>query len=151
MSERQTPESTRRNSVQCRSIRLADGNEWSFLSPSARFVPRVVVETDAVGRRVESIALDIKFGYPLHIEALIAELKKACEQGSVMEQYEAFFALAVSLILQVHDIRLQTVCELLAVGREELAVLVNDVLSVISDPENLPAANDPETSRREPT
>lgn len=146
MADRPTPETTRRAALPCRLIRLADGAEWCFLRPSARLIPRVLAETDSMGRRVERVAVDLKFGYPNSVESLINQLSDACENRSAVEQYEAFFSLASELVLQVHDVDLQTICGLLAVKEDELSDLVHEVISVISETESRPAANPPKVS-----
>lgn len=150
MFDQPTPETTRRVSAPGRPIRLADGAEWYFLRPSTRLSPKVVVETDPFGGRVERVAIDITFGYPMRIESLIAGLNHACEHGGVMEQYEAFFSLAAELVVQAHDISPQAVCVLLRVDEEGLPQLVSEVISLISEPGNAIASNAPEVSRREP-
>ena len=148
---RRTPDTTRRPGIPCRPIVLADGAEWCFLRPSIRLCPRVVVETDSMGGRVERVAVDVNYGYSMLIESLIGDLNEACDHSGIVEQYDAFFALAAELLLQVHDISLQTVCGLLAVGEENLFHLVSEVISVISYPVDPTATNSSEALRREPS
>lgn len=150
MSNRPTPETTRRETVPSRTIRLSDGADWSFLCPAVRLTPRVVTETDATGRRVERVTLDIGFGYPTDVEVLIDALRLACERDSVPEQYESFFSLAAKLLLQAHNVDLQTVCSLLAVRDAEVPRLVEEVIAIVVARENTFDAESTESKRHEP-
>jgi hypothetical protein len=133
MCDRPTPESTRREGVPVRPIRLADGSDWGFLRPAVRLTPRVVSDLDKLGRPVERISVEVGFGYPPEVQALITALTDACEHGSPPRQYEAFFALAASLLRRAHDISLSATCELLSVSEDELPRLVREVVSICFD------------------
>ena len=101
MSERLLPNLTRRDKVGAHSIRLADGKEWGIARPTVRLFPKVIKALDQLGREVECIAVDAGFGYPLEVERLVDRVRIACAEGSVQEQYVAFFALASQLLVQI--------------------------------------------------
>ncbi len=151
MLDRPHPETTRREFVRNTPIRLSGGADWGFARPGLRLTPRVHVETDLLGRNVERVALDLRHGYSPLIEGLIDALRSACAHGSISEQYETFFSLAAEILIQAHDVTLQTACELLSVGDIELPRLVNEVIAVITEPGDTPPANLPEISRHEPS
>lgn len=133
MSDRPTPDSSRREGVPARSIRLSDGADWGFLRPAVRLTPKVVRDHDRLGRPSERVSVAVEFGYPPEIQGLIDGLEEASESGSVDRQYEAFFALAVALLRRAHDLSASTACELLCVSRDELPGLVREVVSIISE------------------
>ncbi len=145
------PETTRREFVRNSPIRLSDGADWGFARPALRLIPRVQVESDLLGRNVERVALDLRHGYSPLIEGLIDALGGACDHGSISEQYETFFSLAAELLLNAHDLTLQTACALLSVGDVELPRLINEVIAVITEQGDTPSANSPEISRHEPS
>ena len=138
MTETPTPDSTRREGISARSVRLADGNRWGFALPSVRLKPRVIIVPDEFGRQCEHISVDAAIGHPLEIERLYRTVQAVSGGGVVREQYAAFFSLAVALLRRAHDIGVETACELLEVSASELPYLVRVVISVASgreDPE----------------
>lgn len=130
MSEYPTPEETRREGVAALPARLADGREWWFVCPTVRLAPRVVSGPDRTGRTVERLTVEVAHGYPAAIQNLIDGVRLACKDGSVRDQYEAFFMLAARLLTRAHDIGLDRACELLAVTENELPRLAREVLSI---------------------
>ena len=141
MSERMTPDSTRREGILARPIRLAGGACWGFSRPTVRIFPEVVIDRDRLGRPVERVTVGIEFGYPLETERLIKCVRAACERGTVEEQYEAFFSLAACLLRSAHEVSLASACELLCVSEDELPRLVREVMAVVSEAESPPGAN----------
>jgi hypothetical protein len=133
MCDRPTPDSSRREGVLARPVRLSDGAEWGFMRPSVRLQPRVVSCRDALGRPVERISVEVGFGFPPEIESLIVAVKGACEGESVERQYEAFFALASALLRRAHEVSAADACELLSVTADELPGLVREVMSIVSE------------------
>ena len=127
------PESTRREEILARPIRLSDGGHWGFSRPTARLFPQVVSGLDRLGRPVERVSVVLGFGYPLEVERLISTVRSTCELGLVREQYEAFFTLAARLLLRAHDIDLSAACELLSVTEDDLPRLVREVMAVVSE------------------
>jgi hypothetical protein len=138
MSQRPTPEATRRDGVPCRLIRLADGHDWGFALPSVRLKPRVKLGPDDLGRLTERICVDACYGQPPEVESLYRSVRAASESGSVEEQYTAFFTLAAALLRRAHEIGLDDACELLAVPCERLPDLVRAVMEVASSGERPP-------------
>ena len=128
-----SPSSTRHDGVPARSIRLSDGLEWGFSLPTRRLSPKVEVHLDDLGREVEKIAVQFRFGYPCSIEILIDDLRSSCEGGTVAEQYKAFFSLAAALLRRAHDVSLTTACSLLEVPEHDIPRLVSAVLATISE------------------
>src|SRR5438105_943412 len=133
MCDRPTPDSSRRDEVLARPVRLSDGAAWGLLRPSVRLQPRVVPCVDALGRPVERIAVAVGFGYPPEVESLLVAVKGACDGASVERQYEAFFALASALLRRAHEISPAEACELLSVTDDELPGLVREVMAVVSE------------------
>ena len=133
MFNRPTPESSRRDGVPARTLRLSDGEEWGFLRPSVRLQPRVTLDHDALGRPRERITVAVGFGYAPEIEALIRAVRDACDRGSVERQYEAFFTLAAALLRRVHDVSVADACALLSVAESGLPGLVRDVMAIVSE------------------
>ncbi len=138
MSERITPDSTRREEIPARPVRLADGADWGFARPTVRLFPEVVTGIDRLGRPVERVSVGIEFGYPPEARRLIDGVRSACEHGTVREQYEAFFSLAACLLQRAHEITLDAACELLSVSEVELPRLVREVMAVVSEAEGAP-------------
>jgi hypothetical protein len=132
MTDLPTPESTRREGVPARPVRLADGREWGFSLPTPLLAPRVEVLPDEFGRPVERISADVGFGYPAEVRRLLERLISVCEAGRIPEQYSAFFSLAASLLRRAHDVSLTTACELLAVPEDELPRLVSAVMEIVA-------------------
>ena len=132
MSDRMSPEVTRREGVSTVPIRLADGRQWGIACPSVMLRPRVVFSTDEFGRQVEQVSLEVRLGYPSAIDGLYRAVKAAYESGSVEEQYLAFFTLAAALLRRAHDVTLETALSLLAVPNEELPALVCEVMEIVS-------------------
>ena len=135
MSERPTPDSTRRDGVAARPIRLADGSDWGFASPTVLLIPRPETRYDGFGRPVDRVVVELGFGYPLAIRRLLGDVRTACEQGPISSQYEAFMALAISLLRRAHDVSLTTACELLTVPDDQLPRLAGEVMEVVSGQE----------------
>jgi hypothetical protein len=135
MCEQSAPASTRRNGVPACTIRLADGNDWSFAEPTVRLTPRVEIQLDQFGRPVERTIVEQAFGYPPSIQRKLDDLRSSWEYESPSSQYEAFFSLAGSLLLRAHDISLATAHELLAVSDDELARLVGQIIALVSSEE----------------
>jgi hypothetical protein len=138
MSQRPTPEATRRDGVPCRLIQLADGHQWGFALPSIRLRPRVMVGPDVLGRPTECICVDACHSQPPEVESLYHSVQAASENGSTEEQYTAFFTLAAALLRRAHEIDLDDACELLAVPCERLPDLVRAVMEVASSGERPP-------------
>jgi hypothetical protein len=132
MTARPTPESTRREGVPSRPVRLADGRDWGLSLPTVRLTPRLEVRPDEFGRPVERVTVDLGFGYPAEIQRLLDRVGAACEGGTASDQYTAFFSLAASLLRRAHDVSLVTACDLLAVPEDELPRLVGAVMAVVS-------------------
>lgn len=132
MSKRPAPEATRLPDVPSRPIRLADGNTWGFALPSRRLIPSVVRTTDPLGRTIESISAWVETGYPLEIRRLWDDLRRAHETGSPAPHYEAFLALAISLLRRAHDISPAEARELLSVADEEWPRLVDEILAIVT-------------------
>ena len=133
MDKLPNPEQTRRPNVPSRLIRLADGNTWSFAAPTRRLFPSVVESVDSLGRRTESITVRPGFGYPLELRRQLNEFQTACGEGSIEDQYQAFFSLAISLLCSVHEIERSTACILLTVDDSDLPRLITEVLSIAFD------------------
>ncbi len=133
MTERITPDSTRREGISARPIRLADGAAWGFSGPTVRLFPRVVREVDPLGRLVERIAVGVRFGFPPEAQTLVDALRAACERGTAREQYEAFFPLAACLLRRAHEISLQAACDLFSVSADELPRLVREVMAIVAE------------------
>ena len=134
MSERLSPNLTRREGVATHPIRLADGEEWGIARPAVRLFPKVNTEVlDRLGREVECIAVDAGFGYPLEVERLVDRVRIACAEGSTQEQYAAFFTLASQLLVRAHELTLEDACELLSVSEDQLLRLVREVMSVVAE------------------
>ena len=146
MFERMTPDSTRREDVPARPVRLADGADWGFSRPTVRLFPEVVAEVDRLGRPVERVTVGIGFGYPPETQRLIDEVRGACESGTIREQYEAFFSMAAHLLQRAHEISLPTATDLLTISADDLPRLVRDVMAVVSDAEGATEANPVEVS-----
>jgi hypothetical protein len=127
MSERLTPELTRREGIFTQPIRLADGREWGIALPTVTLMPRVVVSTDEFGRQSELVSVDVGFGYPSEIEALCRSVQAASASGPVQEQYTAFFSLAAAVLRRAHDISLEAALQLLEVSGDELPALVRTI------------------------
>jgi hypothetical protein len=144
MAERPTPASTRREGIPARSIRLTDGDYWDFARPTVRLTPSVATEFDQLGRPVDRVTVGIGFGHPPKINKLVSDLRAACENGPVSQQYEAFFSLAATLLRRAHDIDLAAACELLAVSEEELCRLVTEVMAVALEVQPPSEENSPE-------
>jgi hypothetical protein len=138
MNDHLSPESTRREGVPTRHVRLSDGAEWGFMRPSVLLRPKVVSDRDRLGRPVERLSVEVGFGYPAEIRSLIDTLQNACEGGSALEQYDAFFSLSVALLRRTHEIDLATACGLLSVSEEELPRLVRDIVAVITESNGKP-------------
>src|SRR4051794_1657598 len=119
MSPRPSPAATRLPDSPAHPLRLADGNAWGFALPGSRLTPRVVPVTDHPGRTTELISTRVETGYPLEIRRLWEELRGAHRTGSPAQQYEAFLALAVSLLRRAHDVSRSEARELLAVADDE--------------------------------
>ncbi|MCA1684592.1 MAG: hypothetical protein LC745_01120 [Planctomycetia bacterium] len=149
MSEPMTPDSTRREEVPARPIRLSDGADWGLSRPTVRLFPEVVTGLDPLGRRVERVTVGIEFGYPLETQRLIEAVRSACNRGTVREQYEAFFSMAVSLLRRAHEIPPAAACQLLSVSEDELPRLVREVMAVVSEAERTPGADRVEVSTLE--
>jgi hypothetical protein len=132
MSKRPAPEVTRLPDVPSRSLRLADGNTWGFALPSRRLIPSVVRTMDPLGRTTESISARVETGYPLEIRRLWNDLRRAHETGFPAAHYEAFLALAVSLLRRAHDISPSEARELLSVADEEWPRLVDEILAILT-------------------
>jgi hypothetical protein len=132
MSDSPTPDSTRRGGVPARPIRLADGNDWAFATPTVRLIPRVETHPDLFGRSIEKIVVDLDFGYPPAIQSLLDVMWSNWEVEPVSSQYEAFFSLAGALLLRAHEISFSTACELLTLPDHELSRLVGEVLAVVA-------------------
>lgn len=141
MPEQTTPDSSRREGIPARLIRLADGNDWGFSRPTVRLIPKVITDLDRLGRPVERITVEIGFGYPLDVQQLIDGVRSACECGSVSQQYEAFFSMATAVLLRVHEISRATACELLAVSEHDLPQLVQEVMAVVSEMDSTSETN----------
>lgn len=127
-----TPEATRLGDVSAVPVVLSDGRAWGFARPSVRISPKVEVDRDEFGRPVERVIVQTSFGYPPEIAALIGRVERACQSGDVVGQYASFFELAASVLRRVHDIDLQTACELLDVPDEDLPRLVGAVMAVVT-------------------
>lgn len=146
MTETPTPDSSRRDGIPVRPIRLADGRDWGFSRPTARLSPAVHAGQDRLGRPVERISVATGFGYPLEISRMIEAVRAACDRGSIAQQYEAFFFLASSLLRRAHEIDMATACELLSVSEGELSLLVREVMAVVNEVESTTAPGRVETS-----
>lgn len=145
MPERMTPDSTRREGVPARPVRLADGAAWGFARPTVRLYPRVAVTADPLGRPVGRVTVGVGFGHTPEVQRLIDGVKAACGAGSVREQYDAFSALAACLLRRAHEISLPAARELLSVAEAELPRLVREVMAVVTEAEGLtPAQANPE-------
>lgn len=138
MSEIPTPDSSRRDGISARPIRLADGRDWGFSRPTVRLSPEVVTSQDRLGRPVERVSVSFGFGYPLDLLRLIEGVRLACDHGSIMQQYEAFFSLASSMLRRAHEIDLATACGLLSVSEDELPLLVREVMATVNEVEGTP-------------
>ncbi len=132
MSKRPAPEATRLPDVPIRPLRLADGNTWGFALPSLRLIPSVVRTTNSLGQTTESVSARVETGYPLEIRRLWDDLRRAHETDSPAPHYEAFFALAVSLLRRAHDISPSDARELLSVADEEWPRLVDEILAIVT-------------------
>jgi hypothetical protein len=132
MSEQMTPESTRRHGIRACPVRLADGAAWGFASPMVLLVPRLETRQDDFGRPIENVVVEFGFGYPLATRRLLENLRSVCAQGSVSQQYDAFMALAISLLRRAHDISVETACELLTVPDDQMPRLAEELMAVIS-------------------
>jgi hypothetical protein len=77
--------------------------------------------------------VELTFGYPAEIAALIARFRTACDHAPAAAQYESFFELASALLRRVHEISPEQACELLSVTGEELPALVAAIVAVISE------------------
>jgi hypothetical protein len=143
MSELPTPHSTRRDGIPVRLIRLADGADWGFATPTTLLVPRFEPRNDEFGRSTNRVVVELAFGYPLATRRLIENVRSICEQGSAVEQYAAFMDLAISMLCRAHDISLPTACELLTVPTDQLPRLAKEVLATAfgaeANSENNPA------------
>ncbi|GAC1463661.1 MAG: hypothetical protein NVSMB9_01370 [Isosphaeraceae bacterium] len=146
MAERSTPEASRRVDTPARPVRLADGCEWGFSRPTVRLVPTVVTHRDPLGRPIDRVEVGIGFGYPLEVQNLVQTLRTARNEGTVSQQYEAFFSLAVCLLRRAHDLDLVAACELLSVTKDELPRLVQEIMAVVSETEIEPQANSREVA-----
>ena len=135
MVGRPTPQSTRREGIPSQSFRLADCELWGFARPTIRLSPKVVKSLDVMGRPRERICVELGFGYPYEIERLIENVRVSHEHGSTKEQYDAFFELAVRLLRRCHDLSQEFACEVLTVSEEELPLLVEVVMSLVSESE----------------
>jgi hypothetical protein len=133
MNHLPSPDETRIDGVASHPIRLADGLHWGFAKPVMRFVPMIISKTDGFGRTTESIDVRVTIGYPLEIEGLRESLRGACDGESSIQQYRAFFSLAIALLRRAHDIDRSTACSLLSVAEPELTRLVEDVLLLLTD------------------
>lgn len=138
MPEPITPDSTRRDEIPSRPVRLADGADWCFARPTVRLFPAVVTAIDPLGRPVERVSVGIGFGYPAEVRRLVDAVRSACTRGTVREQYEAFFAMAACLLRRAHAISLRAACDLLSVSEDELPRLVREVMAVVSEGEGVP-------------
>jgi len=141
MSERLTPDLTRRDGVPAHSFRLADGAEWGLALPTVRITPKVVTEVDSLGRPIERVIVEVGFGHPSGVRRLIECLKFSCECGTVAQQYAAFFALAAELLCRAHEVSMETACELLSVSDAELPQFVRVVMAVASEGVRAPDSN----------
>jgi hypothetical protein len=130
MPELPTPHSTRRDGIPARLIRLADDADWGFATPTTLLVPRFETRSDEFGRSTNCVVVELAFGYPLAICRLIENVRSVCEHGSVLEQYEAFLDLAISLLCRAHNISLTTACGLLTVPTDQLPGLAKEVLAI---------------------
>jgi hypothetical protein len=142
MSERLTPELTRREGIFMQPVRLADGREWGIALPSVTLRPRVVLSTDEFGRQSELVSVDVGFGYASEIESLCRSVRAASGSGSVEEQYGAFFSLAAALLRRAHDVSLDAALQLLTVSGDELPGLVRTISAIAlrREPSVLPGA-----------
>jgi hypothetical protein len=132
MSQRPAPEATRLPDVPTRPLRLADGNTWGFALPSRRLIPFVVRTTNSLGQTTDSVSARVESGYPLEIRRLWDDLRSAHETGCPAPHYEAFLALAVSLLRRAHDISPSEARELLSVADEEWPRLVDEILTIVT-------------------
>ena len=140
MNDSPTPDTTRRDGVRSRPVRLADGGDWGLMLPSVRLTPMILADLDTLGRPVTRVAVKVGFGYPTEIQSLIDALRDSCPRGTVEQQYEAFFALSVALLCQAHEISSALACTLLSVSEGELTRLVRDVVAVITESQDTSAA-----------
>jgi len=150
MPERLTPDSTRRDGVPARPIRLADGAEWGLALPTVRITPKVVAEFDSLRRPMERVTVELGFGHPPGVRRLIECLKVSCQRGTVAQQYGAFFGLAAELLCRAHEISMETACELLSVSDAELPQFVRVVMAVASEADRAPGGNPVEVPSLEP-
>ena len=149
MSDRFTPEPTRREGARVRTVRLADGADWGLARPGARLFPKFVTETDGVGRPTEHVTMATGFGYPSTVHNAIDRVQSACEGGSGPARSEAFVTLAASLLRLAHDVPFLTACELVSVSGDDLRRLVGVVTELLTECQRGPNASSLEGPGRE--
>ena len=76
MSERMTPDSTRREEIPARPVRLADGADWGFSRPTVRLFPEVVTGIDLIAEHRPDLLPALSDADFLTRDARMVERKK---------------------------------------------------------------------------
>lgn len=118
----------RRPGVPSIEVELADGRGWGLALPKHHPRPVVIHEADAFGRPKVRIEQTTRLGYPLEIRRLWDAVVVACRDGTGEGQVEAFFRLAVALLVAAHDIDPARAEALLDPGRVDLCRIAGAIL-----------------------
>lgn len=125
-----SPEATRLTGKPGRTIRLSDGREWFFASPSAILTPRL--EYSVVdGSTTSRIVVDIVSGLPPEVASglkVCAEHAQSNDSGMV--PYEPLFALASAMLRHCHALDETQAFAVLAMPEDHFQAFVLHMMAV---------------------